>query len=112
MNRRFKLLAATLGAAAIMALGFTGVALAAAPEATGDAADTSGEVASYVEPGLCAGSGEMHQWGEPGLCAGSGEMHQWGEPGLCAGPGEMHQWGEPGLGTGPGEMHQWGRDQG
>lgn len=96
MNRRFKLLAATLGVATIMALGFTSVAFAAAPEATGDAANTYGEVASYAEPGLCAGCGEMHQWGEPGLSAG---------------PGEMHQWGEPGLGTGPGEMHQWGRDQ-
>lgn len=113
MRRRSKLLIGTLAVVGLLVLGISGVAFAASPTATPDAAATNAETGGWGEPGLCTGPGDMHQWGEPGQQGAC-----WGEPSLGTGPGDMHRWsqsgqqgaclGDPSLCTGPGDMHRWG----
>ena len=54
MSRRFKLLAAALAIVALLAIGLTSVAFADSPQATGDAASTSGARHGW---GPCPGIG-------------------------------------------------------
>ena len=88
MRRRSKLLIGTLAVVGLLVLGISGVAFAASPTATPDAAATTAETGGWGEPGLGTGPGDMHRWsqsGQQGAC--------WGEPGLGSGPGDMHRWG-------------------